>query len=76
MNYEAMEHFHTSEELVNVLKNKTQTKENLFFRVMVAYYFSKVASIMRTEIVTLDRGNIPTNLYALSLASSGFGWNL
>ena len=73
MNYEDMEYFTPAEDLVKVLKNKNQSTEDLFFRVMVAYYFSKVASIMRTEVVTMDRGNIPTNLYALSLAVSGFG---
>lgn len=28
---------------------------------------------MRAEIVTPDRGNLPPNLYCLSLATSGFG---
>lgn len=76
MNYAAMKYFQPAEDLVKVLKNKTQSTEDLFFRVMVAYYFSKVSSIMRTEIATLDRGKIPTNLYALNLAVSGFGKGL
>lgn len=73
MNFEDMKYFAPAEDLVKVLKNKNQSEEDLFFRVIVAYYFSKVASIMRTQVVTLDRGTIPTNLYALNLAVSGFG---
>jgi len=73
MDFSSYKHFEPSEQLVTVLKNKNQSKENLFFRVMVAYYFTKVSSIMRTSVKTLDRGVIPTNLYALNLATSGFG---
>jgi len=73
MDFDSFKHFEPSEQLVTVLKNKAQSSENLFFRVMVAYYFTKVSSIMRTSIKTLDRGIIPTNMYALNLATSGFG---
>jgi hypothetical protein len=73
MDFDSFKHFEPSEQLVTVLKNKNQSKEELFFRVMVAYYFTKVSSIMRTSIKTLDRGKIPTNMYALNLATSGFG---
>ncbi len=41
MNYGEMEYFQPAEDLVKVLKNKNQSKEDLFFRVMVAYYFLK-----------------------------------
>jgi len=73
MDFSSLKHFEPSEQLVTVLKNKNQSSENLFFRVMVAYYFTKVSSIMRCSIKTLDRGVIPTNMYALNLATSGFG---
>jgi len=73
MDFDSFKHFEPSEQLVTVLKNKNQSSEELFFRVMVAYYFTKVSSIMRTSIKTLDRGVIPTNMYALNLATSGFG---
>lgn len=73
MDIEKMKYFEPAEQLVKVLKNKNQSNEDLFFRVLVGYYFSKVASIMRAEVVTLDRGNVPTNMYALNLAVSGFG---
>lgn len=71
-NYEQMEHCAVSEQIVNVLMNKTQNFNPLFFRVMVAYYMAKVASMMRVKVKTHDRGEIPVNLYALNLAPSGF----
>jgi len=61
------------EKLVKILQNKNQTKEELFFRVIASYYFSKISSIMRTEIDTQVMGIIPTNTYVLALANSGFG---
>lgn len=69
----SFEHFHISEQLVKVLSSKNRSKEKLFFRVLVAYYFAKIASIMRVQIDSPDRGQLPINMYALSLATSGFG---
>jgi len=68
-----IKHFEPAEKLVKILMQKTQNNNPLFFRVLVAYYFSKVASMMRTDIKTHDRGIIPVSLYALNLASSGHG---
>lgn len=70
---EDMEYHPTAEKLVSVLCSKTQNKEALFFRVLVAYYFSVAAAQMRCSIATPDRGDIPVNMYALNLANSGFG---
>lgn len=66
-------HYTKSEQLVKILKGANKTSDETFFRVLVAYYFAKLSTIMRAEIVTPDRGNLPTNLYCLSLAASGFG---
>ena len=66
-------HHPAIEEIANVLSNKTQNTDMPFFRVMTAYFFAKMASNMRATIVTKDRGNIPVNMYALSLATSGSG---
>lgn len=63
----------TSEHLVDILCKKTQNPNPLFFRVLVAYYFSKIASTMRCSIQTMDRGKIPVNAYAINLAPSGYG---
>lgn len=66
-------HYSKSEQLVKILKGANKTSDDTFFRTLVAYYFAKLSTIMRAEIVTPDRGNLPTNLYCLSLATSGFG---
>lgn len=63
----------TSEHLVDILCKKTQNPNPLFFRVLVAYYFSKIASTMRCSIQTMDRGKIPVNAYVINLAPSGYG---
>lgn len=66
--------FHaTSEKLAELICKKTQSKNILFFRVLIAYQFAKVASMMRCDIKTLDRGDIPVNMYAINLAPSGAG---
>ena len=59
------------EELVSVLINKTQNQNPLFFRVLIAYHFARLASMMRVDIETLDRGLIPINVYAIALSPSG-----
>lgn len=68
-----MSYFEPAEKLVNILMKKTQNKNPLFFRVLVAYYFAKIASMMRVGIKTHDRGVIPVSLYAINLATSGSG---
>lgn len=67
------ENFEISEKLVNILIKKTQNNNPLFFRILVAYYFAQVASMMRTNIDTHDRGTIPVNIYAINLSQSGTG---
>lgn len=67
-----LEHFAPAEKLVDILKAKTQHTDPLFFRILVAYYFCKVASIMRCNVATKDRGNIPVNMYAVNAAVSGY----
>ncbi len=71
--FDDMEYNPTAEKLVQILCSKTQNSNPLFFRVLVGYYFSMVASMMRTTIATHDRGDIPVNLYALNLSTSGSG---
>ena len=61
------------EEIVDVLCNKTQNTDRGFYKVEVAYFLAKMASAMRASIMTKDRGKVPINIYALCLASSGFG---
>ncbi|WP_299198241.1 primase C-terminal domain-containing protein [uncultured Amphritea sp.] len=61
------------ERMVNIISKKTQNDNRNFFRVECAYFLAKMAAAMRAEIITKDRGKIPVNLYALALATSGFG---
>lgn len=66
-------HHPAIEEISVVLSKKTQNADMPFFRVMTAYFLAKVASSMRGVLVTKDRGRVPINVYALSLATSGSG---
>lgn len=68
-----VQHHPAMQEIVSVLQNKTQNTDFGFFRVEVAYFFSKMAACMRAVVVTKDRGDIPVNIYAIGLASSGYG---
>lgn len=73
LSFEEMDYHPKSEALVQVLCAKTQNSNPLFFRVLVGYYFGVVASMMRASIATHDRGDIPVNIYALNLSTSGSG---
>lgn len=70
---EDMEYHPTSEKLVKIICEKVQNDNPLFFRVLVGYYFSVVASTMRCHIATHDRGDLPVNMFALNLSTSGSG---
>jgi hypothetical protein len=61
------------EKLVEILKKKTQNEDPMFFRLVVSYFFAKLASMMRTHVVLADDQNIPVNMYAVNLAPSGSG---
>lgn len=71
--FSAMEYHPTSKKLVEIIKSKTQNDNELFFHVLVGYYFSVMAACMRANIDTASRGLIPINLYALNLSPSGTG---
>lgn len=73
LTFDEMKYHPASEKLVEILCNKTQNGNPLFFRVLVGYYFSMIASMMRCTIKTHDQGNVPVNLYALNLSTSGSG---
>jgi len=66
--------FHpTMEKVVEILKKKTQNQNPMFFRLVVSYFFSKIASMMRTHVILADDQVIPVNMYAINLAPSGSG---
>ena len=68
-----VEHHKAITEIVDVLCNKTQNTDRGFFQVEAAYFLGKMASNQRAAVITKDRGEIPVNIYALALATSGFG---
>ena len=70
---EKMNYFHISEKLVDILMTKTQNNDPLFFRVIVAYYLTTLASQMRVSIKGFSRGTIPINTYVIALSPSGSG---
>lgn len=74
--FDEMEYHAKTEEIVKILCERTQNDNPLFFRVLVGYYWGVVASMMRCSIATPDRGNIPVNIYALNLNTSGSGKGL
>lgn len=71
--FKSLVHHPVSDQLVNILCERTQNNNTLFFRVMVAHYWSLVASMLRVSVVTQDRGEIPVNFYGLNLGTSGSG---
>lgn len=72
LTYKEMDYHPTAEKLVNILRDRTQRDDSLFFRIMVGYYFSIAAAQMRCNI-NMPNGEIPVNMYALNLAPSGYG---
>lgn len=70
---EDMEFHPDVEEVVRILCEKTQSTNHLFFRVLTTFHMCMLASQMRVMIRTHERGDIPVNMYALNLATSGAG---
>ena len=62
-----------AESIVDILVRKVNNDNRHFFRILTAYYLSKIASMMRCSIQTNDRDLIPVNTYVLNLMVSGTG---
>jgi len=62
-----------SEKIVDILVRKVNNDNRHFFRILIGYYLSKVASMMRCNIQTNDRDVVPVNTYVLNLMVSGTG---
>lgn len=73
IDYKNTPHHPIVEELVDLLVRKTKHAQREFFRVEVAYFLSTVASVLRTNIESKDRGKIPVNTYTILLGNSGIG---
>jgi hypothetical protein len=73
MDYASVPFNQQQEQLVDILMRKTQNDDPVFFRLMVSYYFCKIASMMRANVKIADSQIIPVNMYAINLAPSGSG---
>lgn len=62
-----------SEKLVQVLMQETGNEDPVFFRILVSYYFAKLAATMRSEFVYHGNRALPINMYCINLAPSGAG---
>ena len=71
--YQGLPYHPTMEKVVDILRKKTQNEDPIFFRLVVSYFFSKIASMMRVHVILGDNQIIPVNMYAINLASSGSG---
>lgn len=71
--YQDLSYHPTMERMVDILRKKTQNQNPMFFRLVVSYFFAKVASMMRAHVVMADDQIIPVNMYAINLAPSGSG---
>lgn len=66
--------FHpTMEKLVEILQKKTQNEDPMFFRLVVSYFFCKIASMMRTNVQIVNDQIIPISMYVVNLSPSGSG---
>ena len=74
--FEDMQYFPMAEKLVNILQDKTQNKNPLFFRVITAFYLTNLASQMRVMVKGYMNDLIPVNMYAIALSPSGTGKGL
>lgn len=64
------------EMIVDVLCTRTQNTERQYFRTKTAYFLAKMASSMKTSVrhcLQNEDQAMPTNVYAICLADSGFG---
>ncbi len=64
-----------AEQVVDILCTRVQNQDRDFFRITLAYYFSKLASNMHVSVRTATKSHMPVNCYAVSFAESGYGKN-
>jgi len=62
-----------AEKLAQFLCNHCENESPMFFRMIVSYHLSKIASEMRATVKTHKQANLPINMYTVNLAPSGAG---
>ena len=70
-----MDYHPFTEKIVDAMQKKIPAAPKHMFRCLLAYFFCKAASTMRTDIITDVRGTIPVNAFLFNLAPSGIGKN-
>lgn len=73
LDFNSFEHHPTSEKIVQVMQDRMQSNETLFYRVMVANHFAMAAATMRASIEMPEGNKVPLNMYSVELAPSNFG---
>ena len=63
------------ESMVDDLCPENEPHNRPFYRIMVGYFFSKMAASMRAVVDSPVIGDVPVNCCAVALAPSGFGKN-
>ena len=73
LDFNSFQHHPTSEKIVQVMQDRMQSDETLFYRMMVANHFAMAASTMRCSIKMPEGNKVPVNMYSIELAPSNFG---
>ena len=61
------------ERILEVIENKTGNKSDNYFRIVISFYLTQLASNMRCKIKGTIYNNVPINMYACTLMPSGSG---
>lgn len=73
MDYSQLSYNPLVESIVEILRTKTQNSNPTFFRLQTNYFLSLVPSMLDIKVNSPITGEIPINLFAISLANSGVG---
>lgn len=63
----------TMERILEVIEKKTGNNSHNYFRIVISFYLTQLASNMRCKIKGALYNNVPINMYACTLMPSGSG---
>ena len=73
MDYSSFTYNPLVESIVEILRTKTQNSNPTFFRLQANYFLSLVPSMLDIKVNTPITGEVPINMFAVSVANSGSG---
>ena len=73
MDYSSFTYNPLVESIVEILRTKTQNSNPTFFRLQANYFLSLVPSMLDIKVDTPITGEVPINMFAVSVANSGSG---